>query len=338
MTTPNDANETAGADVVVVLSYHGRSDTERCVESLVEGSPEVMVLVIDNGSFDGVLEHVAARWPQVATMQTGTNLGFAGGMNRGIEWAMSRGAATVTVLNNDTIIPPGAIATLGRVARTGVAVSPEVRYADGSDRLWFGGGVIDESTSLARHLSEVEIRREFSPSVGGLRPSQTLAGCCVTASATTWRTVGLFDERFFLNFEDAEWSVRARRVGLDLVVLPTVVIHHHVSASFRGAYSYLGLFYYTRNGLLFGALRRRWDLPTRLRFLRRYVVPVLGTDVRADERREAGRHALVIVAAVTLHLLRRYGRAPRWLERFARIWSQTGGPPTTGGVCASAAG
>ena len=149
-----------GPDVVVVLSYHGRDDTLRCVESLVGGSPEAQVLVVDNGSDDGVLEAVRERWPQVATLQTGENLGFAGGMNRGLEWALVREASTVTVLNNDTIVPPGTIAALAQRALEGVAVSPEVRYAaDG--RVWFGGGTVDLQTGLARHLSDTEIARAF---------------------------------------------------------------------------------------------------------------------------------------------------------------------------------
>lgn len=309
----------AGADVIVVLSYFGMADTLACVESLVAGSPDSRVLVIDNGSFDGVIPEVKRRWPYVETLQTSTNLGFAGGMNRGISWALDRGARTVTILNNDTLVPAGVPQELAKIARTGAAVSPEVRYADGSERVWFGGGVIDKPTGLARHLSTAEI--SSSGCETPLRPSEVLAGCCVTASAETWRRVGLFDERYFLNFEDSDWSVRATDKGVPLVVAPGVLIHHRVSASFTGSYSYLGLFYYTRNGLLFGSSLRRWDIPTRLRFLRRHVAPVLGRDIRTSAWTEAGKHALIIVAAVWSHVTRRYGRAPLILERMASSWA-----------------
>ncbi len=323
MTAPG-AGTHPDADVVIVLNFFGAEDTQACVESLVTGSPEAVVLVIDNGSFDGVLDRVGARWPLVATLQTGENLGFAGGMNRGLRWALDAGAGTITVLNNDTILPPGAIPALARVARTGVAVSPEVRYADGSEKLWFGGGVIDAATSLARHLSADEIAAGRESPETPLRPSQVLAGCCVTAAASTWRRVGLFDERYFLNFEDSDWSVRAARAGVALVVDTRVVIRHRVSASFTGSYSYLGLFYYARNGLLFGASRRRWDVPTRLRFLRRHVLPVLGDDLRRRDATEALRHLLVGSVAILGHLTRRYGRAPRRLERMTAGWAAPG--------------
>ena len=316
----NRNDQPSDIDAVVVLSYFGRADTVACVESLVAGSPEAWVLVIDNGSYDGVIEEVGNRWPAIDTLQTGKNLGFAGGMNRGIEWAVGIGAGTITVLNNDTIIPAGAIAALGQVARTGVAVSPEVRYADGSERVWFGGGTIDAETSLARHLSASEIRRA-GPDRPALRPSQILAGCCVTATAETWQLIGSFDERYFLNFEDSDWSVRAHRAGVPLVVATDVVVYHKVSASFTGSYSYLGTFYYTRNGLLFGSIRQPWSPATRVRFLRRHVVPVLGKAARDRDFVRLLRQSLMIGSALLAHLGRRYGRAPHSLEKLAQTWA-----------------
>jgi GT2 family glycosyltransferase len=311
-------------DVVVVLSYRGRDDTLRCVESLVDGNSEAQVLVVDNGSDDGVLEAVSGRWPTVETLQTGDNLGFAGGMNRGIEWSLARGAATVTVLNNDTVVPPGAVAALARRARPGVAVSPEVRYAaDG--RVWFGGGVVDAETGLARHLSDAEIARTFPGP--GPRSVETLAGCCVTASAEVWRTVGGFDERYFLIFEDADWSLRARRLGVDLVVDPDVHLDHLVSASFTGDRAVLGLYYYARNGLLFG---HRWRTATQAtdrrgayRFLRRHALPQVTGTWRRGDRRAAVRLHQILVLAVAHHLRRRYGRAPQWLEARTRRWEDS---------------
>jgi GT2 family glycosyltransferase len=307
-----------GPHVVVVLNYHGYADTLPCVASVVDGSPEVEVLVVDNGSWDGTLDAVRRRWPRVEVDQSPENLGFAGGMNRGVEWALARGASTVTVLNNDTVVPPGALASLARTAADGVAVSPEVRYA-ANGRVWFGGGVVDPGTGLARHLSDAEIALSFPAS--GPRVVETLAGCCVTAPAQVWRTVGGFDERYFLIFEDADWSMRARARGVQLLVDPSVQIQHAVSASFTEDRALLGLYYYARNGLLFGSRWRRHtgrgDNRTAARFLRRHVVPeVTGAWRRRDLRGALTRQGLLALA-VADHVAGRYGRAPAWLERQA---------------------
>lgn len=307
-------------DVVVVLNFHGRKDTEACVASIMDGSSDTTVLVIDNGSHDGTVAAVRSRWPQIETIQNPDNLGFAGGMNTGLRWALDRGAKTVTVLNNDTIVPAGVLDRMVEIAQSGaIAVSPEVRYADGSERVWFGGGAIDERTGLARHqsdreLASVELRN-------GLRPSTILAGCCVTASARTWERVGFFDERYFLNFEDSDWSVRASDAGVALYVDPSVHIHHKVSASFVGGYSYLGLFYYTRNGLYF--IRKRLGGPPgqAVAFARRHVVPALVHRARDHEWREVRRRSVVVTSALAAYGLSSYGRAPRWLERRASAWA-----------------
>lgn len=304
--------------VVVVLNFHGKHDTLACVGSLMDSGADVRILVVDNGSDDGIVEAVRERWPGLETIKNDENLGFAGGMNTGLRWAVGQGAETITVLNNDTLIPPGVMESLSTTTATRrAAVSPEVRYADGTERVWFGGGRVNAETGLARHLSDTELEQVGTQD--GLRPSQTLAGCCVTASAETWEMVGMFDERYFLNFEDSDWSERATAAGVNLFVDPSVHIHHKVSASFTGAYSYLGLFFYTRNGLLFiggssGSTLRQ------ARFLRRHVIPPLADRLRRREAREFSRRAFVVLTALWCHIVGRYGRAPARLEQRAARW------------------
>ena len=274
-------------DVVVVLNFNGWVDTERCVQSLLKGSPEATVLVVDNGSDTGFPADVAERWPGVTTLRNDRNLGFTGGMNAGLRAAFELDADTVTILNNDTVVSPGAIAALAEVAEAGVAVSPEVRYLDRPDEVWFGGGAVDPATNLPHHVAPDALS---PPAADGLRPTDVLAGCCVTATAETWRRVGFLDERYFLNFEDSDWSMRAHAVGVPLVVDTRVTIEHAVSASFTGAYSYLGLYYYARNGLLFGREHGHSFFPENLRFFRRHVLPQcsLATETAAPWNRDDG--------------------------------------------------
>ncbi|GAA0335924.1 glycosyltransferase family 2 protein [Micropruina glycogenica] len=312
--------------MVVVLSYKGADDTMACVESLVVGSPSIEVLVVDNGSGDGLLERVGAAWPQVHTLQTGANLGYSGGMNAGIRWALNGNARTVTVLNNDTVIPSGVLERLVEKVTSGLVVSPEVRYADRPDDVWFGGGAIDADTALPRHLQDVELRARGG--AGPLSDSPILAGCCLTATAEVWRRVGLFDDRFFLMFEDSEWSERAQRAGVRLVVDHTTHIRHKVSASFKGPFAYLGLYYYARNGLLFGSIHSPWKPLARLRFLRRHVLIVPVAAARRGDIPGALQFSLVIVLGVAARLLGAYGRAPGFLERLSLRWSDRAGSRT----------
>lgn len=323
-----DRAAAAAAHAIVVLSFNGRIDTMACLESLVTGSPEAMVIVVDNGSTDGTVAEVAARWPQVHTLQTGRNLGFTGGMNLGLRWAIDAGAATVTVLNNDTIAPPGLAARLASVAAAGRAVSPVVRVltpnapadpdAADSAPVWFGGGTVDSATGLPRHTGP----EDWPPTDGdGLRASTTLAGCCVTAPSDVWQRVGFFDERYFLNFEDAEWSRRAAALGVPLCVDSRAMLWHRVSASFVGPHRYLGAYYYARNGLWFVRTSDGATALTAWRFLRRHC---LGPAVRrraSEPAHEPARRTLVFVWAVAASVVGRFGPAPRSLVRVVERWS-----------------
>lgn len=297
---------------VVVLSWNGKTDTLACVDSLVTGSPGVTIIVVDNGSYDGVLDVVHERWPDVQTLQTGMNLGFAGGMNAGISRALDLGAEYVTILNNDTLVSSGAITELRLSATAGIAVSPMVMYRDSAEAIWFGGGTLDERNGFPFHTPPAE----FSPCHAGLRRTRLLAGCCITASREVWLKVGLFDERYFLYFEDSEWSMRAAARGIDLAVACETHILHAVSASFTGAAATLGTFYYVRNGLLFNRMVGA-SLASRVRFLRRRALPGL----KQRTARDAARSALVIGWAVAAYCTHQYGAAPKLLQALARSWN-----------------
>lgn len=307
--------------LVVVLSFHGADDTLACVDSVLRGSPGHDVLVIDNGSFDGVLEKVGAEWPGILTMQTGTNRGYSGGMNAGLAHGLRSGYDVVTVLNNDTLVETGALDELVAVAAGGAtAVSPRVLYQDDPGRAWFEGGRLDPVDGLPRHMTPQEAAEAGRQVEGEPYAVDLLAGCCVTASAATWRHVGLFDDRYFLNFEDSDWSMRARRSGVTLRVVPRSRVRHGVSRSFTGAYAYLGTYYYLRNLLLFA---RTWLPPRqRRRLLRTRVLPAPVRDHRERGLTAGLRTGRILVAVAGAQVRRRYGPAPSRLEQRARRWSR----------------
>lgn len=312
-------DEHTGRDAVVVLNYRGRDDTLACVTSLLADPHPPTVLVVDNGSEDGLLRDVRERWPEVRTVAHRTNQGFAGGMNSGVRQALSDGARTVTVLNNDTLVPAGTIEALAERAMLGEAVSPTVRHLGAPD-VWFAGGAVDHRTGIAEHVFGHRLADQ--PVREGVRRTEVLAGCCVTASAATWRRVGLFDERYFLLFEDSDWSLRAAAAGVPLTVLTDVAIEHRVSASAVGATAYLNTYYYTRNGLLFGRERLGARTSSRARLLRRHVLPPISRRMRDRQAAPALRHLVLVVAAVGADAMRRYGAAPAGIRRLAVAWAR----------------
>lgn len=310
--------------VVVVLNYKGRQDTLDCIEGIVDApggeDDEVRIVLVDNGSDDRVIDEAVRRWPDIDFVQSPVNLGFAGGMNAGLRKMMLAQPSTLTVLNNDTHVTGAALVRLGRLAlERGAAVSPTVFYLDRPEEVWFAGGVLDSDTFQPRHMTRQEIELHDSVRAGDVRARQVdvLAGCCITAPLWAWRSVGLFDEKYFLNFEDSDWSLRARSLGVPLLVDKDVSIWHKVSASFKNEYSFLGHFYYSRNGLLFRKSRKS---PPRasLKFLRRNVLPAVKAAADGGRWGDAVRLGVLTVGAILQHGMRSYGKAPRWAEKLSQ--------------------
>lgn len=293
---------------LVVLNWHGREDTLELLEGLV--AEPATILVVDNGSYDGTLEAVEERFPGVRTLQTGANLGYAGGNNAGIDRALAEGADVVGVLNNDTLVPPGFLAPLlaALAAHPRSAVSPDIRYASEPEVSWFRGSFIDEHTGWPQHLPP-----ERQPPVdGGPFPSPVLTGCCIVTSAAVWRSVGTFDDGMFLIFEDSDWSRRAVSRGIELLVVPASRIRHKVSRSFTGASGVLGSYYYARNGTTFAW--RHLGVSGTLRFAWRAVLrPDAKRAFALSHRARKLMEVLGLLAAVT----GRRGPAPRRVVEIA---------------------
>lgn len=221
----------------LVLTYGGQEEiTAACIDSLLAADyPALRTLLVDNDSFDGSGARLRDRYPQIAYLNTGGNLGYAGGNNRGIELALERGADYLLVLNNDTVIEPDCVTLLVDVAesREGVgAVAPKILYHDVPDRIWFGGGRFSRVRVMGQHLREMEL--DDPAEQPRQEPITFVTGCCFLMPAAVARDVGLFDERFFMYAEDLELSLRMQRAGLSLLYQPAARVYHRQPPNAEG--------------------------------------------------------------------------------------------------------
>lgn len=273
-----------GGTWIVVLNWNGREDTLDLLATLA--AEPAQVVVVDNGSDDGVLEAVSDLFPTAHTVQTGANLGYAGGNNIGIRYALARRADVVVVLNNDTLVESGFLTPLlAALPASGlVAVSPDIRYADHPDRSWWRGSYLNRQAGWPQHLPP-----ERQP-VADSAPTTTpvLTGCCIAARAETWRRVSDFDEKLFLIFEDTDWSCRALAAGATLQVVPQSRISHKVSRSFRIDPERRASYYFARNGTV--VMRRHFGSRLALTFAYRQVLrPSIRDLLRGGDRTAAHR-------------------------------------------------
>lgn len=252
--------------VVVVLNWNGRADTLSCLESLRAAVNENRkVVVVDNGSTDGSVTSIRAAYPEVELIETGRNLGYAGGNNVGIERAVAQGAEYVLVLNNDTICAPNLIDRLLAAAtchpRAGM-FCPRILYMHDPARVWF-----DEArwNSASLYFSFPGKDRLESELPSDEREIDYACGAALFVRAQVIRQIGAFDSRYFLVWEEADWCYRARELGWLSMVIPSAKVWHRVGASFGTEASPLRTYFSSRNRLVW--LFRHGTLSERLRAL-----------------------------------------------------------------------
>jgi len=211
----------------IVLNWCNEPDTAACLDSLAASRYDALtVLLVDNASPDGSGDRLHARFPNLPYLQTGSNLGYAGGNNRGMERAIELGADYLLVLNNDTLVDPDCVARLVATAESTAAAvaAPQIRYFDAPDRVWYGGGTFSRARALGLH------RLAAAPAASGSATAVSfVTGCCFLIRADTVQSLGGFDESFFAYVEDAELSVRLAAAGLTMLYEPSAKVLHRIA-------------------------------------------------------------------------------------------------------------
>jgi GT2 family glycosyltransferase len=240
--------------VAVVLNWNGTDDTVACVRSLVRlADPRLEILVVDNGSRESPRAALTEAGFHVDVVETGRNLGYAGGNNVGIRRALDAGADYVWVLNNDAEVEPGSLAPLVEAAsrhpRAG-ALGSRVLRGDDRSRIWVAWGEVTWRQSLVALVGE---NAPDGPAWETERDVGWIPGCSLFFRAEALREVGGFDEEFFAYHEDADWAARAKARGWSCRFVPASRVVHHIHGSSGGAAYYGGFRKYlsARNTVLY---------------------------------------------------------------------------------------
>ncbi len=216
---------------VIILTWNRVEDVVICLESFSEVHYQNLeVVVVDNASADNTVETVRTRYPWATLIVNDDNLGYVGGNNVGIKYALEKNADYVFILNSDTKMTPNVLEELVGVmqgdARIGITGAKNL-YMQNPAFTWGKYGVLNWGPMLVRtHGRFVLDYPEASPK----EVDWVIGNGCMMSRAALEK-VGLFDEDFFQVNEDVDWCVRARKMGYRVVYVDTAAIHHKGASS-----------------------------------------------------------------------------------------------------------
>lgn len=227
---------------IILVNYNGLNDTIECIRSLAHSSVPAQIIVVDNCSKMDEAAIIAQMFLDVKTIRLNKNLGFAGGNNVGIQWALDNDFEYIVLLNNDTIVQNDFLEKLLSEADEETIAVPYMYYHAIPNELWYGGGRVNKWTGNVQHVYKP--RKSGEPFTCSF-----VTGCCFLAHCSIWQKIGLLADSFFMYHEDTDFSIRLMQHGVKIKVVPSAKIFHKVGKSSGGYESSFCIYYNTRNRL-----------------------------------------------------------------------------------------
>ena len=207
---------------VILLNWNGAQDTIDCLKSLA-GLQGVLpkVIVCDNASSDDSWSRLGAYVASetrldIQLVQTGANLGFAGGNNVGLRIALSDPTMDfVWLLNNDTIVDSGALPALERYMKQHPEVGlcgSTLLYADDPGRIQAVGGRYNPWLSTSEHMLGHQVYSEALCRSVNPDDMDYVVGASMFARRSFLDRVGMMTEEYFLYYEEIDWATRMKRL------------------------------------------------------------------------------------------------------------------------------
>jgi GT2 family glycosyltransferase len=241
---------------VILVNWNGSDDTLNCLESISTSTyQDYFVVVVDNGSRSDQLQKLRQSKSAFKLIETGENLGYTGGNNKGIEYALECKAEYVLLLNNDTYIAVDTLTNVMRAAdldkRIGI-LSPKIYFHPARHLIWSAGTVLNKRF-LMGYLTgyKVEDKGQFDEA----REVDYVTGCAMLIQSKVISEVGMLCDDYFAVCEDLDYCLRTRMAGYRITYEPSASVWHIESASSGGHEAPQYVYYQTRNYFLF---HNRW--------------------------------------------------------------------------------
>lgn len=216
---------------IIVPTWNGVRWISDCLQTIQrQCRPDDEVIVVDNGSVDDTPNLVEHDFPQVRLVRLDRNLGFAGGVNRGLQIATGD---LLILVNQDVKLLKGCLDALrNRLRHVGSAIiGCKLLFPDGHT-IQHAGGVIRFPRAAPKHRG---YRQPDDARWDVVTDVDYVTGAVIAFDRAILSTVGLLDEEFYPGyFEEVDYCFRARAAGFPILYEPAAMAIHHESQSTDG--------------------------------------------------------------------------------------------------------
>ena len=245
--------------IIVTLNWNRCDDTLDFLYSCQQlNHPIKQIVVVDNGSSDNSVEQISRIFPNVYILRNTQNRGFAFAANQGMLYALEQGATCIFLANNDTTLAHDMMGYLVNVMEEIHAdiVAPTIFSAYNPHAIWSLGGY--------RRRLTLEIDYHRYPLSATMFTTDFVTGCGMLVHRRCIERIGLFDDRFFMYYEDMDYCLRVRNVGGVIAVAPHARMWHKIATSSGGHYSPNERYAMAKSSVLFF---KKYALPWRWLFI-----------------------------------------------------------------------
>ena len=235
---------------IILLNWNGKEDTLECLRSFEKIKyNNYEIIVVDNGSKDDSVSEIKKYYPKINIIENRKNLGFAGGNNIGIKYAIDNHADYVLLINNDTTVEENFLTELVKAGESDEKIGllgSKIYFHGEKNRIWAAGGKVNWLKNKGTHIGLDEIE---AGQYDDMKEVDYLTGCCLLIKKEVIEKIGGLEEDYFLYYEDTDFSLQAQNIGYKCVYVPRSKIYHKISRSTKpGSASYI--YYHVRNGLV----------------------------------------------------------------------------------------
>ncbi len=238
---------------IIILNWNGAEDTINCVRSF-RGLryPNYELVVVDNGSTDSSVNRIKEKFPNITLIETGNNLGYAGGNNAGIRYAINKGADYILIVNNDTeLINPNfindMIDKMEEEPTIGI-IGPKILNPGGKiqDSILFTPTLLNS----IRESLLFKFHRRNKKNYSIPQQVEAVSGVCWLIRKEVVEKIGLIDEDYFMYAEEQDFCYRAKKAGWGIMYYPVESILHYKGSNDENKSRNFRQYIYARRNLV----------------------------------------------------------------------------------------